>query len=201
MRFVKSISALVGFAHIANGACIEPIEPIDQTQAPMIAGKAVNASVTSEYYASTGAFVYDTNFGLISRWNSEKDTSAILTFDLPSAAKGLSCEFSLYLEQWAQVCPAGSAPAGGKCSGTFALFSLLQPATKNGPRPGRDQYIGELQAQTANFATWIQPSSSPQKRACPVGKASFELVPTGSFNFIYFPFSSGAKSYAAITYS
>ncbi|KAF2735256.1 hypothetical protein EJ04DRAFT_601508 [Polyplosphaeria fusca] len=202
MHFLYSTLALLSSALSTTALCIDTVDPtILTTQHPLTALKSTNASLVSELYKPS-TFVYNSTFGMLKRWNDpEKDVSTFLTFDFPSDSKGKQCTFALFLERWAQVCPDGSAPSGSTCSGKFALFSTLAPATDGGSTPTRDQWIGELQAEAANWASWVQPSSSPKNISCPKpGKATFELVPTGSFDYVYFPASPGAKSFATFLY-
>jgi hypothetical protein len=205
MHFLRSIFAFLSAATGAYSLCIDTIDNGNRqssAQVPITATKSINATLISQLYKPNN-FVYKSTFGMIQRGNDpEKDISTYLTFDFPSDAKGKQCTFALYLERWAQVCPDGSVPLGSKCSGNFALFSTNSPAKDGGPAPVHKDYVGELQAKTSNWAAWIQPTSQPKKIACPdTGKATFSLVPTGNADYIYFPFSPGANSFAAFYYS
>jgi hypothetical protein len=205
MLFLRNILAFLSAATSANSLCIDMPDSGNHqlsAQVPITAIKSVNATLVSQL-SKPGNFVYKSTFGMIKRGNDvEKDTLTYFTFDFPSDAKGKQCTFALYLDKWAQVCPDGSVPPNSRCSGNFALFSTISPAKDGGPAPVPNIQIGELQARTSDWAAWVQPTSRPNTIICPdTGKATFSLLPTGQSDYIYFPFSPGAKSFAAFYYS
>lgn len=171
MQFFTSAIALaiIGFvsaAPVPDTACTP------ETETP---SNIIWPATTSQYEVSTGAVLYGTAFGRISKNGKTTDITTLLTFDFPEDSAGKICSFHFDLDHSAAV--SGSAQ--------FDVFTSLAPAEGNRTSwPSgnlRDQHIGRMTATVDGAATWVAGLPTfGQGFLCPAGQTyGGELVGAG----------------------
>jgi hypothetical protein len=171
MQFLTAatVAAILGFAAAA------PAPQSFPTGSNIIKPKTI-----SQYEVWTGAVHFNTGSGRVFKDGKSSDITTLVSFDIPSAASGKTCEFHFYLDNASTL--SGSA--------SFDVFTSLAPATKDTTTwPSgnqRDQYAGRLKAILPGEASFVEGFPAPAKAfPCPYGQIlAGELVGTGDVDRI-----------------
>ncbi|KAH6711914.1 hypothetical protein BKA61DRAFT_611805 [Leptodontidium sp. MPI-SDFR-AT-0119] len=142
----------------------------------------IKPTTRSLYEVWTGAVHYNTPNGKIFKDGHSSDITTLLTFDIPAATYGKTCEFHFVLASEATSKLSGSAQ--------FDVFTSLAPATHSTTTwPSgnlRDQHAGRMQAYLPGEAKWVEGFPTYGKSfPCPSGQTlAGELVGTGDVDDI-----------------
>ncbi|KAF2188666.1 hypothetical protein K469DRAFT_526303, partial [Zopfia rhizophila CBS 207.26] len=133
----------------------------------------VKPTVISQYQIANGAIAYATSSGKVLKSGDGKDITTLVTFDLPAASAGQTCELHFILE------PTDTTVLTG--SGLMDVFTsnAAAPGDRSGWGPGnqRNNHVARLRVIKGGEATYE--AGYPQtvrSFPCPVGRYPIELV-------------------------
>jgi hypothetical protein len=133
--------------------------------------------VTSTYHGNNGAVDYKINQAIVSRhtWNNGRDTSALVTFEIPAEYASKQCQFIF------DMSAPSSWASGTKQADIYTSLAPATASTTSWPQGNlRDSYLGRLQVNIGGFST-IQ-AGPYGKFPCSIAAGKIfggEVVPVG----------------------
>jgi len=106
--------------------------------------------VTSSYHGDNGAVNYNVDQVTVSRhpWNNGRDTSALVTFEIPSEYASKQCQFIF------DMSASSSWASGPKQADIFTSVAPATKSTTSWPQGNlRDNHLGRLQVNVGGYST------------------------------------------------